>query len=471
MTAIIAILCALISGTAFYFSTGLAGTVSITPGLLWALALVAPIPVLWFAFKPNKGWIVFLTGLAAGALGGCNLLPAYLGTFPFPALLLSILGPALLFAVAAMGAGFVTRRASPALGIVSFAVLWTAFDYLASFGPNGAALSPAYSQVGLPWMIQSASLFGLWAVTFVVAFFAAGAAMYAATRKAQFAIVAALVLAVNIGYGAWRIPSAPDQPVVRVGLAADHALIFTGLKSDQASALAAAKAYGNVALKLARQNASLIVFPEKIAVIEPSWHGAVRAEFETAAHIGHATVIAGFDQRRPQRRNIARIYFPNGTTPQTYVKRRLVPRLEASFVPGHASFMLADGTATAICKDMDFPAMLRRNAILHPNLYAVPAWDFGKDADWHARLAIMRGVEDGFAVARSANDGLLSLSDAYGRVIAVKRSNQGGMVTLRGDVRRGPGQTLYTRIGDAFAWICIAMSLLLVGVAASAKRH
>lgn len=131
--------------------------------------------------------------------------------------------------------------------------------------------------------------------------------------------------------------------------------------------------------------------------------------------------------------------------------------------------MLGDRTAVAICKDMDFPAMIRGDAMLQPGLFAVPAWDFGKDAVWHARLAILRGVENGFAVARSANYGLLTLSDAYGRVLATKASTSGGMVLLQGDLPRGPGQTLYARIGDSFAWICLAMSVLLIAVASLAK--
>jgi apolipoprotein N-acyltransferase len=120
---------------------------------------------------------------------------------------------------------------------------------------------------------------------------------------------------------------------------------------------------------------------------------------------------------------------------------------------------------------MDFPALLHNDAILEPTLYAVPAWDFEKDAVWHARLAIMRGVENGFAVARAANDGLLTLSDAYGRVQAVRKTAGGGMVTLRGDLQRGPGQTLYASIGDGLAYLCLALAALLLVVAIVAKKQ
>lgn len=469
MTRLLPFLCAALTGTAFYLSVGLGGTVSTVPSVFWILALIAPVPVLWFAFRPNKYWIVFLTAFAAAIIGNANMLPAYLGTLPPPVLIIGIIVPSLFFALSVFASRFVMRRLTPISGVITFAVLWTGFDYLSSLGPNGAASSPAYSQVEMPLMIQSASIFGLWAITFVIALFAASAAMYGAIRQKSFALLAIGLLLINAGYGQWRIASAPKSPVVHVGLAADDSLIRTGQKSDEASAMAVVKAYSAAARTLAVQEANLIIFPEKVAVLQNQWRSAVNAEFETAAHIGHATIVIGFDEPDGTRRNTAQIFFANGAPPQTYVKRRLVPGLESAFTPGRASFMLGDRTAVAICKDMDFPAMIRSDAVLQPGIFAVPAWDFDKDAVWHARLAILRGVENGFAVARTANDGLLTLSDAYGRVLAVKASSGGGMVLLQGDLPRGPGQTLYARIGDSLAWICLAMSVLLISVAFFAK--
>src|SRR5438552_17348135 len=68
-----------------------------------------------------------------------------------------------------------------------------------------------------------------------------------------------------------------------------------------------------------------------------------------------------------------------------------------------------------------------------------------------ARLAIVRGVEDGFAVARAAKQGLVTLSDSYGHVIALSANAKSRMVSLVGDLPRGPGNTVYLHIGDVFA--------------------
>jgi len=463
MNAMIIVLCAALSGAGLYFSTGL--------GEFWALAWIAPVPVLWLAFRPVSGWKVFLAAFAAGAIGGCNLLAAYLGTLPPPVLAIAIVLPALTFALSVLGAGYVARRVAPILGVIAFAALWTAFDYLMALGPDGAALSPAYSQVGMPFLIQFASVFGLWAVTFLIGLFAASAAMFAAGRQREFAVIAVAVLVVDAGYGTWRMSAAPASTVAHIGLAADDDLAGKVFKDDEADALDVVKTYANAARTLSLKGSNLIVFPERVAMLKPAWRGAAMAELETAAHIGHATIVIGFDDNGAERHNAALVFFPSGAPPQSYDKRHLIAGLESIFVPGQASFMLSDRTGVAICKDMDFPATIRNDARLQPTLFAVPAWDFEKDAWGHGRIAIMRGVENGFAVARAARNGLLTLSDGYGRVLGRKASSQGGMVMLQGNLPRGPGPTLYARIGDSLAWICCALSLLLVAVAAFARRR
>jgi apolipoprotein N-acyltransferase len=462
---------AAVSGVLMFFSMGLAGPVAPGIGVLWAVALLAPVPVLWFAFRAEQGWAAFLVAFAAYALGLCNIIPAYAGVLPPLVLVLAILTPALGFALAMTVARFVMRRVAPVSAVIAFACLWTGFDYLLSLGPNGAASSPAYVQVGMPAMVQIASVFGLWGITFVAGAFAAAVAMFAVTKDRTIAALALGVVALNLGYGAYRLQTAPERPTVAIGLAADDALVPLRFKEDGASALKVVKAYADAGKALAQQQAGLIVFPERVAVLKPEWRGVANAELETLAHVGRAAVVMGFDDRDPPRRNVAQYYFPNGATPIGYAKRHLVPGLESVFEPGQKSFMTSDFTGLAVCKDMDFPASLRTEAILQPTLYAVPAWDFDHDGAWHAKLAILRGVENGFAVARAANNGLLSVSDAYGRVIAVKATAGGGMVTLRADVARGPGRTPYAAIGDSLAYIALAMSLLLLGVAVAAPKR
>jgi apolipoprotein N-acyltransferase len=85
----------------------------------------------------------------------------------------------------------------------------------------------------------------------------------------------------------------------------------------------------------------------------------------------------------------------------------------------------------------------------------VPAYDFDRDAWSHASMAVLRGVEGGFSVVRSARHGLLTVSDRYGRIVDHKASADAMAAPL------GPGEaTLYTRFGYWFGWLCVAFAAL-----------
>jgi apolipoprotein N-acyltransferase len=99
---------------------------------------------------------------------------------------------------------------------------------------------------------------------------------------------------------------------------------------------------------------------------------------------------------------------------------------------------------------------------------AVPAWDFVRDARLHSRMAVVRGVEDGFTMARAAQQGFLTFSDAYGRIRAETPSSHVPEALLVANVPLGPGATLYTRFGDWFGWLCV---LALAGLAGSGLRR
>jgi apolipoprotein N-acyltransferase len=80
-------------------------------------------------------------------------------------------------------------------------------------------------------------------------------------------------------------------------------------------------------------------------------------------------------------------------------------------------------------------------------------------------------VEDGFAIARAAATGRLTVSDAYGRVVAEAVTSKAEPVTLTAEVGLTSMTTLYSRIGDVFAWALLCLTLvLLIWCALAASR-
>jgi apolipoprotein N-acyltransferase len=115
-----------------------------------------------------------------------------------------------------------------------------------------------------------------------------------------------------------------------------------------------------------------------------------------------------------------------------------------------------------ICKDMDFPKLSREYAAEGANLLLVPAWDFNLDRWLHARMAMLRAVENGFALARSARNGLLTLSDNRGRILAETATGPDRFVSISGKINVSREKTFYARTGDWFAWLCVATFIIFL---------
>jgi apolipoprotein N-acyltransferase len=456
-----AIVCALLSAIGFYFSVGL--------GSQWWLAWLAPIPVLWFAFGQTKPWPIFFAAFAALALGLLNLLQAYGGLLPTPVLILSVAAPSIAFAASVVGAARVQRRLGDVPAMFAFAALWTMFDLFASFSGSGGSVStPAAAQVGAPMLMQSASLVGFLGVTFLMGAVAAGLAATLRTRDPVPAGIAVALFAVNAGFGYWRM-SEPPESTLHVALIESDDTVGKTQSDNKDATFKAIDAYAAEVAKLKNAHVQLIVLPENISRVRPEWRDDAQAKFASALAGSNATLVVGFNTFVDGAvRNVSWAYAPGAKTPVTYEKRRLVPVLESAvFTPGPGPRALANGTGLEICKDMDFQAMIRADEVAtHPTLLAVPAWDFDKD-DWsHARVAVLRSIENGVPMARTARDGLLILNDRYGRIVAKART-VGPFTTLVGDLPldgRG-GNTLYDRIGDVFGWLCAVLGIGLVVLA------
>ncbi len=463
-----AVVCVFLTAAGCYFSFGLDNA--------WWLAWLAPVPVLWLVFGETKLWKAFLAAWAAFALGLTNLLRAYLNVFPGPMLALAVLGPSLLFALAAVGALRVKRALGPVPAMLAFGALWTGYDLLLSLRPGvGSIMSPAGAEVAEPVMIQTAALVGFMGITFLLGAVAAGIALSLRTRNPVPVLMAAGLFAANAAYGYWRVSHRPSL-AMRVALIDSNTYGYwvdsnRPQRVAEQAALGVIDAYTARVGELGRGNVELVVLPENLARIGRPWHDETQMKLAAAADATDATVVGGFNailDGAP--RDMAWAFEPGVSNPVTYEKRHLVPGVESDvFTPGSGPRVLPDGVEPEICFDMDFPRMIRHDAVaMHPRLLAVPASEIGTHGEWsnlgaaaddwfHARDAVLRSVENGVPMARSANRGLLTLSDRYGRIVAEAHTSA-AFTTVVGNLPLDGqgGSTLYDRIGDAFGWLCLA---------------
>jgi apolipoprotein N-acyltransferase len=117
----------------------------------------------------------------------------------------------------------------------------------------------------------------------------------------------------------------------------------------------------------------------------------------------------------------------------------------------------------AICRDMDYPNPARTYGEDRVGLLLVPAWDFDVDRWRHGHMAIMRGVEYGYSIVRSAKIGDLTVSDDRGRVLAEGSTTpQAPFTSLLATVPIRHDWTLYEAFDDWFAWLNLALLCGLV---------
>jgi apolipoprotein N-acyltransferase len=218
---------------------------------------------------------------------------------------------------------------------------------------------------------------------------------------------------------------------------------------------------------LAAQGAKVIVLPEKLGVvIDPVGTADIDKMMEAAAHDARIEIVAGFIRRSPAAKlNEARVYSGTDLAPLFYEKEHMLPAFESSFLPGteRVSFEKDSGKwGVAICKDMDFPPLSRQYGAERVGLMLIPAWDFVDDGWLHGRMAVMRGVESGFSIARAPKQGVLAVSDDRGRILAERSTSAAPFATLIADVPVRNDVTLYRLLGDWFALANLATFLWLL---------
>jgi apolipoprotein N-acyltransferase len=448
----IAILCALLGGAMFYFAEGL--------DAVWLLGWFAPIPLLWLAYGNVPRWQLFLASVAAFAWGQVYVLQCYGGLSLALALRVG-LPPTLLFGAAVLFAGEARNRLPAMVALFAFPAIWAGIDYiLGALLPDGPFASLANAQAPFPAGIQVASLFGFSAVTFLLCLFSNAAALFL-KRDWKPGGLGAAVCAIVLAFGFIRLQQPQGASLHVIALADTGARIKSWKARTIEDSLAATAVYATKIRALAAQGGKMdvVAIPEGAIAMHSEWRDQVLAPLAAAAKDTGTLIVAGTQVPAPPVINRAFAFFPDGAA-ISYDKRHPLIPFETE-IPGTAPGLLGAGRAMVICKDMDFPASIRADVQSGIRVMVVPASDLGRD-DWiHARIAILRSVENGFAMLRPAFNGLETASDGYGRILASANTSRMGMIALAADLPLGPGPTLYTRIGDVFAWLSIIVSLLM----------
>jgi apolipoprotein N-acyltransferase len=434
----------------------------------WPLFWFAPLPALIFALR-SSWWAAFLTAFLAFALGNLNLWHYFKVALGAPiAIRIEILAiPALVVALAVLLFRALLNRGASWSALLAFPSTWVAFEYLFNLtSPHGTAMSLSYSQLNCLPVLQLAAITGPWGISFLLLSFPAALAIgfhlrHTAPRQALRVVGATLLACVLVLiFGTVRLALPSAGPTVRVGLVASDLPSYPGVAAQGAQTERLLHDYAAQAETLAARGAQVIVLPEHLGEIEDPNTAAADAVFQSLADKSRSTIVVGLSHvSLPLMYNQARVFAP-GAQVLSYNKHHLLPPFESMFTPGSTLALMPEPSGTwgvAICKDMDFTQLSRQYGKADAGLLLVPAWDFVLDRFSHGHIAVMRGVESGFSIARAARGGYLTVSDNRGRILAETQSDSAPFATLLADVPSGHESTIYLLFGDWFAWLVLAI--------------
>ena len=347
-----------------------------------------------------------------------------------------------------------------------------------------------YSQTTVLPIAQLASVVGVHGLSALVASASSVAAYVAVSRERRRWMAAAVVVSVvsaTAGWGAWRMRHGgliSQGTPLRVGLLQGN--IEQDEKWDPTMKRAITDRYLLMSRQAADGGARLVIWPEASIpfTFDDDREGSEQIR-QLARETGADLLIGGTQTElaaSPKYYNAAFLVNREGETAAVYHKIHLVPFGEyvplrralffvsplvetvADFSPGTVPVMLPVGdhlVSTAICYEVIYPGLVRRFVTSGSELLTTitnDAWYGRSSAPYqHFEQATLRAIEQGRYLVRAANTGISGIVDPYGRVLARTAVFERAVVT--GDVRLLTTRTIYGRIGDLFAYLCVVVTL------------
>jgi apolipoprotein N-acyltransferase len=361
-------------------------------------------------------------------------------------------------------------RTESALGLVLLpALVWTVLDVLrVKFDPSGQWGPLFLSQHDLP-TARASELLGPWLLTFaIVAVSYALALALVRSRRAGVAALVAVAALAGVVLATAESVEAGGGDTVRVAVVQpgyDTAeferpvlhYLRRQFRNDTLASRDLIRDLGDLTRRAARRGAEVVVWPEATLWVEPSRDSLVRAELATLARSTGVTIVAPYFLRKPAHGATVTV-LPDGTLTGAQPKQRpmwflgenggnrTAPRPVATPAgrigtllgvdnqdPGTARVAVAAGAALLASSTHDWRELApeqRAFSQLHAVALARPLLR----ADWRSGSAIFDA------------DGELRADAGLDKVRSV----------LLADVVPGTRRTLYSRVGDAFAWGCVA---------------
>jgi apolipoprotein N-acyltransferase len=446
---------------------------SLGPQLIPAFTWLFPVFMMMWV-RSNKagwglllGWILTILALAmialpaAGVWGGtliCWMIAGIAGSLLF-----------LPFAVDR----FVSHRLSGIVSTLVFPLAWVSVEFLRSFHPYfGTTFALAVTQFDSPLITQISSVTGIWAITFLMVWLAPVVCL-ALEHGFEWPSVARpvslflLVLVVVLCFGGIRLgldqPASPTVRVAGVTASSRNGTLESGVSLLSTTVPQAAAAGARIVTT--HEGGVLVAAEDESALI-----GAGQALAQQEGVYLSLGLQVENEERSPPYENKTVFISPDGELLAEYTKQRLAPAEEANTIRGEGPVPVVEtpygSIATIICNDAVFPDFVRRKVGGRDvDILLVPAWDFRYVEHVWSHFMAFRAIENGFSMFRLAREGLTLAVDHLGRPLLQSNYFLNDQAIVYADLPTEGRSTVYSLLGDWFAWLSIAGFVVLLLVA------
>ena len=371
-------------------------------------------------------------------------------------------------------AGVAHRRLGPRWGVYTFASMAVVMGWVQySFTPGSSWGILAHTQLDNLPLVQLAALTGVGGITFLVALGSglAAAAWSAGIRSVRADVAAfGVLLASALVYGQLRLGSPAPGTMVRVGSVvspvthkefhAAYANVDTLRALDDELFARSARA--------ADLGAKVVVWNEVATVVSIPGEAALASRGQAFAKERAVLLLMAYGVAESMHPfhyvNKYRIYLPDGTMADEYVKRHPVPGDPNDLAAAHARVVSFAGlnVSGGICYDYGFPEIARDNSNDGADIALVPSSDWRGIDPEHGRMALMNAVAAGLPMVRPVRAATSLVSDQYGRVLGSLRADgaSDGVMVVAVPGARVP--TLYTRTGEVVPFIALGFCALVI---------
>jgi apolipoprotein N-acyltransferase len=381
--------------------------------------------------------------------------------------------------------------------VLTLPVLWVGLEFLREFLLTGFPWATlGYSQQAWLTMIQSADLFGVYGLSYLLILFnAVLAESIPALRRKRLQelpvtalVAAACLLLLNYGYGYWSLQQDLDGRVETLQAAVIQGNIPQGLKWQPENQVSTVKTYRNLSLQARQAGArDLIIWPEAAMPFYFQDGGQLvrsvtRLPLQSGASLLFGSPAYLRDLGGMRYLNSAFLLSPTAQLLGRSDKVHLVPFGEyvplGKFLPfvnklvtGIGDFsageinplpMQSHQAGVLICYEVIFPELareyVRQGSDLLVNI-TNDAWFGESSAPWqHLAMARFRAIENRVWLARAANTGVSAFIAPSGRVVAQTGLFETAFLTEEIGLGARPG--FYSHMGDLIPGAFLLISLL-----------